>query len=216
MNNLLGLENRYSLKLKVFYLQIYLSLSALDLAVAQFLGINETVMVGMITGRGFSKALKPVLSRFFLALALLDLWNVTPLHEVAERFGISRGEVQNLMTSAASFSSSVLHFCLEIEEFWAYQELLEPFTKRLAHCCSPELLPLLELPGVKAARAKQLVQAGYTTLADIARAAPAALAAAVPNLHHKAAKLIVQSAKLQLIEKAEGLHDEADSVLLNI
>ena len=160
--------------------------------------------------------MKPVLSRFYLALALLDLWNTVPIHTVAEKFSISRGEVQNLMSSAASFSSSVLHFCLEIEEFWAYQELLEPFTKRLAHCCSPELLPLLDLPGVKAGRAKLLLQAGYSSLGCIAKAEPGDLVRGIPNLSHKAAKLIVQSAKLQLIEKAEGLHDEADIVLLDI
>ena len=126
-------------------------------------------MVGLLTGRGFKPSLKPILTRFYLALVLLDLWNASPIHDVADKFCLSRGVVQNLMSSAASFANSVLNFSLEIEEFWAYQELLEPFTKRLAHCCSPELLPLLELPAVKAGRAKQLLQAGFTTLASIAR-----------------------------------------------
>jgi len=185
------------------YHKVYFSLPESDLAVAHFVGITESVIVGLTTGRGFPKALKPVLSRFYLALALLDLWQAAPIHEVAHKFNLSRGEVQNLMNSAASFASSVLHFSQEIEEFWAYQELLEPFVKRLAHCCSPELLPLLELPAVKAGRAKQLLQAGFTTLASIARADPKALVEAVTNLSHKAANLIVQSAKLLLIEKAE-------------
>ena len=182
----------------------------------RFLDITENVMVGLITGRGFPKALKPVLSRFYLSLALLDLWNTSPIHEVAEKFSISKGEVQNLMSSAASFSSSVLHFWMEIEEFWAYKELLEPFTKRQAHSCSPELLPLLDLPGVKAGRAKLLLQTGYSTIGSIAKSEPGDLVKSIPNLSHKAAKLIVQSAKLQLIERAEGLHDEADNVLLDI
>jgi len=198
------------------YHKIYLSLADNDLAVAQFLGINEAVMVGMITGKGFPKRLKPTLSRFYLALALLDLWNAVPVHTVADKFCISRGEVQNLMSSAASFANSVLNFCLEIEEFWAYQELFEPFAKRLAHCCSPELLPLLDLPGVKAGRAKQLLQAGFSTLSSIAKARGDDLVAKVPHLSYKAARLIVQSAKLILIDKAEGLHDEADEVLLDI
>jgi hypothetical protein len=43
------------------------------------------------------------------------------LFAVSEKFNLSRGEVQNLMNSAASFASSVLLFCKEIEEFWAYQ-----------------------------------------------------------------------------------------------
>ena len=56
------------------------------------------------------------------------------------------------MAGAAGFASCVLHFCQELEEFWAYQELLEPFARRLSSCCSPELLPLLELPGVQVRR----------------------------------------------------------------
>lgn len=183
---------------------------------AQFVGITENVIIGLTTGRGYPKSMKPVLSRFYLALALLDLWKAVPIHTVAFKFSLSRGEVQNLMSSAASFASSVLNFCQEIEEFWAYQELLEPFVKRLAHCSSPEMLPLLELPGVKAGRAKQLLQAGYSTLASLAKADPIMLVQSVTFLSHKAAALIVKSAKLLLIEKAEGLHDEADNVLLEL
>jgi hypothetical protein len=40
---------------------------------------------------------------------------------VAEKFNMQRGDIQNLMGSAASFAASVLQFCREIEEFWAYQ-----------------------------------------------------------------------------------------------
>jgi len=39
------------------------------------------------------------------------------------------------------------------------------------------------------------------------------LVARVEHLSHKAAKVIIQSAQLALIEKAEGLHDEADILL---
>lgn len=195
------------------YYKIYFELSESELQVARFLGVTEPVVAGLINGRGASKKVKPVLARFYLSMALLDLWNLSPIHQVAEKFSISRGEVQSLMTSAASFASSVYHFCLEIEEFWAYQELLEPFVKRLAHCCSPDLLPLLELPGVKSGRARQLLAAGYSSLQLIAKADPKHLVANIQHMTHKAAKSIVESAKLILIDKAEALHDEADILL---
>jgi len=43
---------------------------------------------------------------------------------VSDKFSLSRGEVQNLMNSASSFAASVLQFCKEIQEFWAYQVLV--------------------------------------------------------------------------------------------
>merc|ERR1712112_548605 len=129
-------------------------------------------------GRKTKKMDRP-LTRLYYALILLDLWQASPIHQVADKFQVSRGEVQSLMSSAASFSSSVLHFCQEIEEFWAYQELLEPFSRRLAHCCTPELLPLLDLPGVKVGRARQLYSAGYSSVAAVAKAEAADLVSSV-------------------------------------
>ncbi len=57
--------------------------------------------------------------------------------------------------------------------------------KRLAHCCSPELLPLLELPGVKAGRGRQLLAAGFTSIQAIARADTKDLVARVEHLSMK-------------------------------
>ena len=57
--------------------------------------------------------------------------------------------------------------------------------KRLAHCCSPELLPLLELPGVKAGRGRQLLAAGFTSIQAIARADKKDLVARVEHLSMK-------------------------------
>ena len=62
---------------------------------------------------------------------------------------------------------------------------MEPFVKRLAHCCTPDLLPLLELPGVKAGRARQLLAAGYSTIQTISRSDPKDLVARVEHLPFK-------------------------------
>jgi len=197
------------------YHNIYMELHEPELAVARGLGVTEGVMVGLIMGRGVKK-LQPVLSRLYYALMLLDLWQAMPIHSVADKYQVSRGEVQALMSSAASFSSCVFHFCQEVEEFWAYQELLEPFSRRLAHCCSPELLPLLDLPGVKAGRARQLHSSGFTGVGDIARALPKDLVEKVENLSYKAAQSIIQGAKLIMLEKVETLRDQAEVAMLDM
>lgn len=160
--------------------------------------------------------LEPVLTRLYYALMLLDLWQAAPIHRGADKFQVSRGEVQSLMSSAVSFASSVYHFCQEIEEFWAYQELLEPFSRRLAHCCLPELLPLLELPGVKIGRARQLHSAGFTSVADIARAEAKQLVASVEHLSYKAANALIQAAKLSVIERIESLKYEAEIAMMDM
>lgn len=53
------------------------------------------------------------------------------------------------MTSSSTFANNVLRFCDEMEEMWTFKSLLQDFAPRLAHCCSAELLPLLDLPAVK-------------------------------------------------------------------
>jgi len=197
------------------YHNIYMELNEPEMAVAKGLGISEGVMVGLMMGRG-NKKLDPVLSRLYYSLMLLDLWNAVPIHTVSQKFQVSRGEVQTLMSSAASFCSCVFHFCQEVEEFWAYQELLEPFSRRLAHCCSPELLPLLDLPGVKSGRARQLHSAGFTGVGDIARAQPRDLVSKVEHMSYKAAQSIIQGAKLIMLEKIETLKEQAETAILDM
>jgi len=197
------------------YHNIYMELDEPEMAVAKGLGISEGVMVGLMMGRG-NKKLDSVLSRLYYSLMLLDLWNAVPIHKVSQKFQVSRGEVQTLMSSAASFCSCVFHFCQEVEEFWAYQELLEPFSRRLAHCCSPELLPLLDLPGVKSGRARQLHSAGFTGVGDIARAQPGDLVSKVEHMSYKAAQSIIQGAKLIMLEKIETLKEQAETAILDM
>lgn len=103
-----------------------------------------------ISGKPITRPdLKRVVNRFFLTLILNELWQYKPVHEVADQFHMSRGVVQNLVTASAAYASSVVKFCEELPEYWAFKELLTTLTKRLSYCCSLELIPLMELPCVK-------------------------------------------------------------------
>ncbi|KAM6362577.1 helicase POLQ-like isoform 2-T2 [Alca torda] len=152
-------------------------------------------------------------NRLYLSFVLYTLLKETNIWSVSEKFNMSRGYVQNLLNSAASFTSCVLHFCEELEEFWVYKALLTELTKQLTYCVKTELIPLMEVAGVLEARAKQLYNAGYKTLAHLANANPETLVKMIEHLSLRQAKQIVSSAKMLLSEKAEALQEEVEELL---
>ncbi|XP_064917928.1 helicase POLQ-like isoform X2 [Columba livia] len=154
-----------------------------------------------------------VVNRLYLTFVLYALLKETNVWSVSEKFNMSRGYVQNLLSSAASFASCVLHFCEELEEFWVYKALLTELTKQLTYCVKTELIPLMEVAGVLEARAKQLYNAGYKTLAHLANANPEILVKVIEHLSRRQAKQIISSAKMLLSEKAEALQEEVEELL---
>uniref|UniRef100_A0A8D0HDA6 Helicase, POLQ like n=1 Tax=Sphenodon punctatus TaxID=8508 RepID=A0A8D0HDA6_SPHPU len=139
-----------------------------------------------------------IVKRLYLTFVLHTLLKDTNIWNVAEKFNLSRGYVQNLLNSAASFSSCVLHFCEEFEEFWVYKALLMELTKKMTYCVKAELIPLMEVAGVLEARAKQLYNCGYKTLAYLANANPDMLVKVIEHLSRRQARQIVSSAKVSL------------------
>ncbi|KAK1883680.1 Helicase POLQ-like [Dissostichus eleginoides] len=154
-----------------------------------------------------------VVSRMYLALVLFSLLKDLNLWIVSDRFQMSRGFIQSLLSSSSAFCSCVLHFTEELEEFWPFRALLTELTRRLSYCVTSELIPLMEVAGVMEARAKQLYNAGYKTLTHLANADPAVLSNTLENLHRKQANQIVASAKMLLSEKAAALQEEVDDLL---
>ncbi|XP_036793017.1 helicase POLQ-like isoform X2 [Oncorhynchus mykiss] len=102
----------------------------------------------------------------------------------------------------------------ELEEFWPFNALLTELARRLTYCVQAELLPFMEVAGVMEGRAKQLYNAGYKTLADLANADPNVLVKTLENLFKKQANQIVASAKMLLNEKADALQEEVDDLLM--
>ena len=182
------------------------------MGVARNLGINEAVVVKLMSCQEV-KVERAVLQRFYLTLMLNDLWKGESFWNVSEMYGCSRGDVQNLLTSAASVASCVYHFTQELDEFWAFSELLLPFSRELSLCCTSELIPLLELPSVAKGRARLLYKAGFRTLTDVAKADPSALVQRIEHLPRRIAQQIVAAAKVLVYEKADALREEADLLL---
>ncbi|XP_071411762.1 helicase POLQ-like isoform X1 [Pithys albifrons albifrons] len=198
----------------MIYLRQFNQLSAAEQKVADIVGVPESFITKKASGQAIRKNVdSAVVNRLYLTFVLYTLLKETNIWSVSEKFNMSRGYVQNLLNSAASFASCLLHFCEELEEFWVYKALLTELTKQLTYCVKAELIPLMEVAGVLEARAKQLYNAGYKTLAHLANANPETLVKMIEHLSRRQAKQIVSSAKMLLSEKAEALQEEVEELL---
>ncbi|NXX99139.1 HELQ Helicase, partial [Centropus bengalensis] len=196
------------------YLRQFNQLSAAEQKVADIVGVPESFITKKASGQAIRKNVdSAVVNRLYLSFVLYALLKERNVWSISEKFNMSRGYVQNLLNSAASFASCVLHFCEELEEFWVYKALLTELTKQLTYCVKAELIPLMEVAGVLEARAKQLYSAGYKTLAHLANADPATLVKMIEHLSRRQAKQIISSAKMLLSEKAEALQEEVEELL---
>uniref|UniRef100_A0A8C7MBJ4 Helicase POLQ-like n=1 Tax=Oncorhynchus kisutch TaxID=8019 RepID=A0A8C7MBJ4_ONCKI len=197
------------------YFRQFTLLSAAEQKMCAAVGVSESFVARKAAGQNVKKNVdQVVVSRLYLALVLQSLLKETDLWSVADRFQLSRGLIQTLLSSSSVFCSCVLHFTEELEEFWPFKALLTELTRRLTYCVQAELIPLMEVAGVMERRAKQLYNAGYKTLAHLANADPNVLAKTVENLFKKQANQIVASAKMLLNEKADALQEEMDDLLM--
>uniref|UniRef100_A0A670KGP2 Helicase, POLQ like n=1 Tax=Podarcis muralis TaxID=64176 RepID=A0A670KGP2_PODMU len=203
--HLIYLTTPYSMVLQcspnwMIYFRQYSQLSPTEQQVAEIVGVPESFITKKASGQAVRMDVDiGTASRLYLSLVLHALLKVNNIWEVAEKFSISRGFIQTLLNSAASFSSSVLHFCEELDEFWVYKALLTELTKKLTYCVKAELIPLMEVAGVLEARAKQLYNSGYKTLAHLANANPDVLVKTIEHLSRSQARQIVSSAKASKI-----------------
>ncbi|XP_012355029.1 helicase POLQ-like isoform X5 [Nomascus leucogenys] len=198
----------------MIYFRQFSQLSPAEQNVAAILGVSESFIGKKASGQAIRKKVdKDVVNRLYLSFVLYTLLKETNIWTVSEKFNMPRGYIQNLLTGAASFSSCVLHFCEELEEFWVYRALLVELTKKLTYCVKAELIPLMEVTGVLEGRAKQLHSAGYKSLMHLANANPEVLVRTIDHLSRRQAKQIVSSAKMLLHEKAEALQEEVEELL---
>ncbi|KAK9532081.1 hypothetical protein VZT92_009485 [Zoarces viviparus] len=198
----------------VFFRQFTL-LTAAEQKMSAAVGVPESFIARKAAGQTVRKTVNmEVVGRMYLALVLYSLLKETNLWSVADRFQLSRGFIQSLLSSSSAFCSCVLHFTEELEELWPFRALLTELTRRLSYCVTSELIPLMEVSGVMESRAKQLYNAGYRTLTHLANADPSVLSHTIENLFKKQANQIVASAKMLLSERASALQDEVDELLM--
>uniref|UniRef100_A0A336LTU1 CSON004458 protein n=1 Tax=Culicoides sonorensis TaxID=179676 RepID=A0A336LTU1_CULSO len=198
------------------YYEAYNKLNNDERETARVIGLTEAKARHILQRKQFDPETLRILNRFFITLVLYDLWNGKSVHQTHLKYKIGRGTVQSLMQNAATQASSIMRFCEEIEEFWHFKQLFETLSKRIGYCCTAELLPLMELPSVKVARAKQMYNAGYKTLEQLASAVPADLVQNIEHMGFKVAKQLISAAKAILLERVENLRGEMQEVMDNL
>ncbi|XP_015280018.1 PREDICTED: DNA polymerase theta [Gekko japonicus] len=141
--------------------------------VAELVGIEESFLARSVKGKITTRTEKQhrqmaVHRRFFTSLALLDLINEVPLKDVAKKYSCSRGQLQSLQQSAATYAGMITVFCNRLG-WHNMEQLLSQFQSRLTFGVQRELCDLVRISLLNAQCARALYQAGFITVADLAK-----------------------------------------------
>ncbi|XP_077979888.1 helicase POLQ-like [Glandiceps talaboti] len=207
-------------KVKIDWMNFYKrfsGLSEVELGTAEMIGVHESYVARKAAGQRVKKgeANEKIVERFFMTLMLWYVLKQHSIWQVAAMFDVPRGFLQNLFSSSATFASSLQRFTEDLPEFWAFHHLLGQIVKELSYCSTADLIPLLEVPGVKQGRAKQLLKAGYKTLNQLAYTNPDDLVSKIEHMTKSLARQIVSAAKMELEERAEALRELAEDMVVN-
>ncbi|XP_067849109.1 DNA polymerase theta [Heptranchias perlo] len=161
------------------------NLSASMKRVAELVGIEEGFLARSIKGKLIPKTDKQhrqmaIHKRFFTSLVLLDLISEVPLGIVAKKYHCSRGQLQSLQQSAATYAGMVTVFSNRLG--WHNMELLlSQFQSRLSFGIQRQLCDLVRISLLNAQRARALYDAGFGTVSELARGNPADVETALRN-----------------------------------
>ncbi|MGH0187478.1 UNVERIFIED_CONTAM: hypothetical protein FKN15_025297 [Acipenser sinensis] len=153
--------------------------------VAEMVGIEEGFLARSVRGKLIAKTDKQrrqmaIHKRFFTSLVLLDLIGEVPLRTVAKKYSCSRGQLQSLQQSAATYAGMVTVFCNRLG--WHNMELLlSQFQSRLSFGIQRELCDLVRISLLNAQRARALYNAGFITVSELARGSTADVETALKN-----------------------------------
>ncbi|VDN81909.1 unnamed protein product [Brugia pahangi] len=194
----------------IFY-EEYKALPRSEQALLARLGVNDKQLVRcFIDQPKLNEGESPL--RLYISFMLHRLWKQETFFDVAERFHVSRGWLQNVLQATCSQASSITRFSEKLPSFWSLKNLLPDLVQHLRDCSQQELIPLLALDGVKRGRARQLYNAGFKTIGSIASTDPLVLLSTIDHLNRRQANAIIRSAKVllrdQLAEKVEELQEQ--------
>ncbi|XP_001354267.3 helicase POLQ-like [Drosophila pseudoobscura] len=191
---------------------VYSALRTESQALFKQLGFTEAHAARLFKTQSVQGPMAQQLNRLYKVLILSDILDLLPLPTVSCKYNVERGTLQHLISQSIAASSALVRLCDEMEEFWCYKPLFERVLHKMDRCGTVELEPLMELPGVKINRAKQLYAAGLRTIEDIAKIRPMTLVQTVEHMPLRVATEIVSAAKIILMKKLDHLEEETENL----
>ena len=142
--------------------------------VADRVGVSEGYITSCIKGgckaeNEGDRKLLAIHKRFRAALALNELVREVPLHKVARKFDLPKGQLQSLQIAAGTFAGMVTVFCKKLG-FRNTELLISQFQTRLEFGIEQELSELVKISLLNGFRARALYNAGFHNLVLIADA----------------------------------------------
>ena len=201
------------------YAGIFANLSSLRKAVAQKIGISEAFILnksvmGDSNNTSNTSCMDEYMSRRFLcSLMLADLLNEVPVQSVASRYKVDRGQVQNLQSRAAIFTSMMVSFA-ESMGWSSLQQTIKGFVQRIGSGVRADCAHLTEISGVQAGRARCLFSSGFRDVATIAKSDPETLFRRVKQQQKMKNGKENQTAKFFTQSAAKGIIAAAKRVLI--
>ena len=195
----------------------YSSLNEEEVTATQVMGVNMGIVSRFTQTGGANETIK----RVYVTLIIYDvIKNKCQLSILADRYQMQRGTLFTLLNQVATCANSLHRFVHEIYHetndfsFGSFQKLLPDLCNSLTHCCIPELLPLMEIPGIKQHRAKQLYAAGFKDAVAIAQSHHEDLMEKIQHLNRYQALKIIKSAqhamKVEKDERQQAVDDIPD------
>ncbi|KAI9720429.1 MAG: hypothetical protein M1812_002935 [Candelaria pacifica] len=148
------------------------------LRVLDFVGIKPSAVNRLANSGGILKENTPeeiniarIHRRFYAACQLRDLCNEIPVHEVARKYAIDRGFVQNLSQACQGFASGMIKFC-ERMGWGMLGAVLEHMSDRLKAGAKADLLDLAKVAFIKSRTARVFWESGMKNVRMVAEADP--------------------------------------------
>ena len=149
-----------------------------DIRAFQLIGISPSTVIRLAqSGAQLPEATAQQISvartyrRAYIALQLRDLCNEIPIHDIALRYSVPRGQIQNLTQTCHGFAAGMIKFCERMgSSFSLLGVVLEHMLDRLRAGARADLLEMAQVAFVKSRMARILWENGFKSVRMLAEA----------------------------------------------